>query len=364
MSNLMNDEYTKSNNVDAENPLYLNIEKRMLDVIRQSKHIEHVMVGDVLDDVTKNKILEMISTPKPFKISDRGLSFINSNGDEEECVNYGTNVTADGRWLSSKIDIVPFDIEQDGNLRKSSEAQAAYCLCVLYCVLNDESIKKDIISAVSNYDFSKMAPNIDSPSFVELLESYQNLQSTSINICVSAAKYNISNVKKDSEKFLKENIPEDRIGGLRELDSLISSINRKYSLGSLSPDRVGQLTKLEVLAQLDKRNQEIALLLDGGTDKNGSIYNSHKEATLWRILNLSSEYISPIVKRRLNILAEDEVSKLFIENPRLSLEYNEKKQLSDKWKKRYIKLARLSVRKTQVDKYLSDENSYMLPVKL
>jgi hypothetical protein len=336
----------------------------MLDVIKQSRHIEHVMMGDTLDEFTCDKVFEIISNPKPFKISDKGLVFINSNGDEEECVNYGTNITADGRWLSDKIDIVPFDIEQDGNIRKSSEAQAAYCLCVLYCVLNDSSIKNDISNVVNNYDFSKMSPHEGFNSFVGLLESYQNPQSTAVNICISAAKYNISNLKKDSERFLKENIPEDRISGLRELDAAISSINRKYSLGVLSPDRVSQLTKLEVLAELDKRNKEIQILLEGGIGDSSINYKPHKEATLWKILNLSSDNISPIVKKRLNLLADDAVSMLFSENPKLNFEYGEQKQLADKWKKRYIKLARLSVRKNQVEKYLLDPNSYILPVKL
>jgi endo-beta-N-acetylglucosaminidase D len=85
---------------------------------------------------------------------------------------------------------------------------------------------------------------------------------------------------------------------------------------------------------------------------------------LWRILNLSSEFVSPIVKRRLSLLAESEVEILFRDNPRLQVEVGEQKQLSDKWKKRYFKMARLSVRKIQTDKFLFDENSYVLPVKL
>jgi hypothetical protein len=163
---------------------------------------------------------------------------------------------------------------------------------------------------------------------------------------------------------LKENIPEDRISALRELDTAISTINRKYSLGTLAPDKVRYLNKLEVLTELDKRNREIQILLTGGVDENGRNNAPHEESTLWRILNLSSEHISPIIKRRLSLLAETEVAKLFIENPRLQYEQGEQKQLSDKWKKRYIKMARLSVRKSQVEKFLSDENSYELPVKL
>jgi hypothetical protein len=295
---------TFSDNINAnlsdsktDNSRYVNIEKHMKDAIRQSNHVDHVMIGDILDDLTSFKILELISKPKPFKLTDRGLVFKNDDGDDEECVNYGINITADGKWLSSKIDPVSFDIEQDGNLRKAGEAQAAYCLCIIYCVLSDEILKTEIESLVDNYDFVKMVSIDNKLNFIQLLERYQDLQSTSINISVSAAKYNISNIKKDSEKFLKENIPEDRINGLRELNTAISSINRNYSLGVLAPDRVRLLNKLEVLSELDKRNREIENLLDGGLNNEGVYFDAHSEATLWRILNLSYEFVSPIVKR-------------------------------------------------------------------
>lgn len=349
---------------DDNNNSYVNIEKHMLEVIRKSDHIDHVMMGDILDDITKDKILEMLLKPKNFKITDKGLVYINSEGDEVECVSYGVNITADGRWLSDKIDAISFDIDQDGNLRKAGEAQSAYCLGVVYSVIGDETMKEDIIKIINNYDFDKMSPLDGNLSFSQLLESYQDIQSVTINVCISAAKYNIANIKKDSEKFLKENLPEARISALRELNISISNINRKFSLNTLSPDKVKYLNKLEVLTELDKRDKEIRFILDGGVDKNGVQHKPHKEATLWKILNLSSEYISPIIKRRLILLAETEVSKLFIDNPRLNFEQGEKKQLIDKWKKRYIKFARQSIRTAQINKYLEDENTYILPVKL
>lgn len=364
MVKLDNDDF--SNQVDGETVQtgMTNIEKHMYEVIKKSNHVEHVMMGDALDDITKGKILDLLIKPKGFIITDRGLVFINEDGDEEECVNYGTNITADGKWLSEKIDSVSFDIEQDGNLRKAQEAQSAYCLCTIYCVMNDSKIKEEIELIASNYNYSTMSPHDGFSSFTQLLAVYQDLQSTAINICISASKYNISNIKKDSEKFLKESIPENRISGLKELDLSIAQINRKYSLGRLSPENVRYLTKLEVLSELDKRNREIEIKLVGGIDLKGNKIEPHKESTLWRILNISTEYIPPMVKRRLAILAETEVEKLFKEHPNLQMDISQQKQLSDKWKKRYFKIARLSIRKTQVDKYLSDENSYILPVKL
>lgn len=355
---------TDSIDDDSSNAKHVNIEKHMIDVIKNSKHIDHVMMGEILDDITKDKILEMLLEPKPFKLTDRGLVYINSDNDEVECVSYGTNITADGRWLSDKIDPITFDIDQNGNLRKASEAQAAYCLGVIYSVLGDPSIKDEIEEVVENYDFNNMSPFNDSYSFSQLLSVYQSEQTTTINICVSAAKYNIANIKKDSEKYLKDNLPEARISALRELNILISNINRSYSLNKLSPDNVKSMNKLERLMELDKRDKEIRFILDGGIDEEGNRVQPHSESVLWKIQNLSSEYISPIKKRRLSLLAETEVTKLFEENPNLMFESGEKKQLIDKWKKRYVKFARQSVRREQLNKYLENESFYSLPVKL
>lgn len=95
-------------------------------------------------------------------------------------------------------------------------------------------MKKELIDVIDNYDFKRMSPINNRKTFCSILESYQDYQSVTINIAVSAAKFNISNLKKDSEIFLKENIPEDRISGLRDLEISISDKNREYSLGPLS----------------------------------------------------------------------------------------------------------------------------------
>lgn len=343
---------------------FINIEDFMKNAIKNSNHIEHIMMGEMLDDVTKDKLLDLLKTPKEIKLTDEGLVFINKNGDEERCVNYGINVTADGKWLSDKILPVSIDIEQGGNIRKAEEAQAAYCLIVVDSVLNEDSISNQIKELVQNYDFERMVPFDGYQTFSKLLEELQNIQSTTINISVCAAKFNISSIKKDSEKFLKENIPEDRISGLRELDTKISAINRSYSLGKLSPENVRNLKKLEILKLLDERNSKIEIILNGGKDEYGNIVKAHPESIIWKILNLSTEFVSPIIKRRLSILADSVVDELYNQNPNLQIIHGEQKTLADKWKSRYIKLARLSLRKTQIEKFLNNESEYTLPPKL
>lgn len=352
-----------NSNSSKENQ-YIDIETLMKEAIKNSKFVDHVVMGNILDDVTSNRIIELLETPKKFKIGDKGLMYESDDGELEECPNYGVNISSDGKWLSDKISSIPFDIEQNGNVRKATEAQSAYCLIVLNEVLNDSDIKTEITDIVNNYDYESMVPHDGRSSFEDLLKSYLNLQSTIINVAVSAAKYRISDIKKDSEKFLKENIPEDRLSGLRELDVALSEINRSYSLGSLSPINVKQLTKLEVLEKMKERDDKIDLILNGGINENGMKISSHPESTIWKILNLSSEYIDPLTKRKVLKLADDEVSKLYTNNPHLVKTQGESKQTIEKWKKRYIKVARLSVRKTQIEKFLANEAEYTLPVKL
>lgn len=351
-------------NLMTNKEIFVKLEDYMLDRIKNASHIDHIVMGEILDEVNSNLLIELLKAPKEIMLSNNGLVYKNANGDYEECPSYGMNVTADGKWLSDKIEPICFDIQQDGNLRKAEEAQSAYCLIVINAVLNDEMIQNMIVEVINNYNFENMCPNGAYKSFSLLLKELQDIQSTTINIAVSAAKYNISNVKKDSEKFLKENIPENRISGLRELDTVISAINRKYSLGPLSPDVVGKLTKFEVLSLLDKRNKEINIKLNGGTDDKGLIVKAHPESTIWKILNLSSEYLNPIIKKRVMVSAADSVNDFYNQYPHLENVYGERKPLIEKWKKRYIKLARLSFRKIQIEKYLENEIEYQLPPKL
>jgi hypothetical protein len=65
-----------------------------------------------------------------------------------------------------------------------------------------------------------------------------------INITVSAAKYRISYLKKDTEKFLRDGIPQEEVLELRELATSIKNCNRSYSTGVLSPDKVIKLNKI------------------------------------------------------------------------------------------------------------------------
>ena len=132
--------------------------------------------------------------------------------------------------------------------------------------------------------------------------------------------------KKDTALFLRDGIPEDLVIELRNLDVNVSNINRDYSLGERSPEKVKSKTKVEILQLLDERDRKILRLLNDSNAK-----------TLYKLLNLSSEYVDPIHKKRLSDLTIIEVKKIF-NGPDTGITSDEDRSAVIKtWKKKYLK---------------------------
>lgn len=331
----------------------VNFEEFMKKSLKDSGIVKHVVMGDALDDITMSTIKHLLTEPRRIEYNRNGLLYKNLDGDDVQCPNFGFNISADGKWLSDKIPSITFDVDQNGNIRKAEEAQAAYCCAIVILVLNDDSFLNEFNDTLKGYDFTKMIPKDGCMTFSVLLESWQNYQSTIINVCVSAAKYKISDLKKDSEKFLKDSIPEDQCAELRNLSDLVKSINRQYSTGVLSPENVKQLKKKEVLEQIDLRSAAINDAVDRSS-----------VGTLYKITGLSTEYLDPLIKKKIDTLAEIKVNELFKHDPNLIVILGDRRELVIKWKRRYAKLARLSKRKVEIELLTSDPVNYTLPSKL
>lgn len=87
---------------------------------------------------------------------------------------------------------------------------------------------------------------------------------------------------------MKDDISKDLAKELRKLDTLISGINRDYSRRLLDPEKVKDLTKIEILTILDKRKAKIDEIL-GKSDAR----------VLYELFHLTSEYVDPIVKKKI-----------------------------------------------------------------
>lgn len=328
-------------------------ERKMLEKLEASKIIEHVYIGDALPDADINTLISLTKKPLKMKVTSAGLVYTDEDNQEILCPDYGMNISADGMWLSDKIPNVNFDIEQNGNLRRAEEAQSAYCCVIVSLVLGDEGMTKELHDLIKNYNFNEMSPRSGGILFKSLLEDWQSLQSVSINIAISAAKFKISNLKKESGKYLKDGIDEKAAAELQSLSDAIREVNRRFSMGKLSQENVKDLTKIQILRLLDERDDEISKII--------SVSN---QQVLYKILNLSSEYLSPIVKRNVYKRASESVEELYAQNPDYAILVGDKQTIIDRWKRRYIKLAKISLRKTEVEKYLKDKSTYILPRKL
>lgn len=329
------------------------IETKMNKLLAESKIVKHIMMNDVLDDLDSASLLKLLSSPYKIFVTDSGLYYEDENNSVIACPNFGVDISENGKWLSEIIPACPFDIEQGGNIRKSEEAESAYCCAIVCIVLKDEDFSNELKELCLDYNFSEFDSRGSNGSFKSLLDSWLDLQSISINISVSAAKYRISNLKKDTEMFLRDGIPLDEVIGLRELATKIRNINRDYSQGVLSPENVKMLTKIDTLKLLDERSNKV----------NDLIKNS-KHCTLYKLENLSSEYISPSTKKKLIKLARKGIESL-CNDPQISgLSIFDKDALFNNWKRRFFKKEKISIRKVKILEYLNDRENFVFPVKL
>lgn len=331
---------------------YIEISNEIINSLKNSDLIERINNVEIKDPPNKEIIAKMYDTPSKIYLDDGGLYFFD-NGDKTYCPEVRVTISEKGEWISDQLPNVGFDIDQNGNLRKSQEAESLYCLLVISSVLKDRSFSDDLERVISDYDFSQMRPNNDSnKDLITLLSEWQGLQSIVINILVSACRYKILDYKKDAEKYLRAGLTESEVAGLRDLESNIRKINFQYSEGVLSPLSINSLTKIGRLKAIDERNTKISDLI-----------KNSKFGILYKILNLSSEYISPIKKKKIQFWVDAETTRLLSEKNYESLK-EERSSIISQLTKRVLRIEKNSVRRLNVERYISDKENFKLPSKM
>jgi len=134
-------------------------------------------------------IIQIFENPSKLDFDSDGLFFFNDDGDKIYCPEILTSISEKGEWLSDKLPSIGFDIDQNGNVRKASEAEALYCCTIVSHIIKEESFKNDLNTVANSYNFHDMKPlDINFKSFRDLLIEWQSLQSVIINIIISASK--------------------------------------------------------------------------------------------------------------------------------------------------------------------------------
>lgn len=328
-------------------------EDRLVTCLRESGLIENFSVSEITKTPDLALIIELFETASNIDFDEVGLFYFDDNGDKQYCPEMKTSISDRGQWLSNRLPQIGFDIDQNGNVRKADEAEALYITIQVAHILKEKTFKDQLHNVAKQYDFDNMRSLTDDGyGFRDLLKEWQSFQSVIINVIVSSAKFKISAEKKDTEKFLKDGIQESEVAELRNLETQIRNINYSFSQGVLSPDNVKTLTRIERLQEIDKRDDAITTAIIGSP-----------VGDLYKALNLSSEYISPVKKKQISLFAQVAVDKLLNEK-----EFNgmaeERASLISKFTKRAYRYEKISVRKNTVSKYIENRETFRLPSKL
>ena len=205
---------------------------------------------------------------------------------------------------------------------------------------------------VENYDFVTMSPYANKMSFVQLLESWKKVQSVIINTIVSASCIKIATSKKNVAMFLREGLERCHLDGLRELVEKVRDVNKKYANNDMKRGKMENMTKLQRLKIIDKHDREIE-----------DIVNKSPHCNIFKIMRLSSEYIDPVHKTRISKYCTDAVNNLVSNNPSSLNGYEDRTSLESQFKRRAMKIAVISLRKSEVVKFCADSSTYVLPRK-
>lgn len=332
---------------------YFDFEKKIIDGLKESKLFERFPETKIFPTPSLDIIIKAFEFPSEINFDDEGLFFYDENNNKIYSPQMLTSISEQGEWLSDKVPFVSFDIDQNGNVRKAVEAESLFIAVVVANSLQDEYFRNELVEVAKKYDFDAMKSlKTSGITFKELLNEWQSLQSVTINVLISAAKYRISDVKKDIEKFLRVGISDIQAGELRELERSINAINDEYSKGVLSPESVRLLKKSKRLELIDERDEKI-----------GKIKKDSSAGVLYELLNLSSEYITPVKKKKISLWVRNEIDKLLQSESFEDLK-EDRSQLIARFQRRAIKMEKNSVRKKNVEKFLDLKEDFRFPAKM
>lgn len=306
-------------------------------------------------DVDSDLLYKIVS--EPFIIhynedNDR-LYYIDENGDYQYCPDIQEGISSSRDWISDSLPMIPFDINQGGNLRKSIEAENIYKCILIAGILKGEFLE-EFNKCCVGYDFKEFKSfKTNDLTFSELLNKWQELQNFTIRVIVSGANYKMSSEKNLEVGFLIGSLNRDETLGVVNIRDRVKSIIRGYMLDSLSPNNVSNMTKIERLSKIQEKDDKVLK----------EINNSKDFSELYKICSMNSDYLSANIKNTLSNYSSDfarrEVSSVYVNDE------NGFKKFISICRRRAYKEAIISLKERELNKWREVGNSsYKLPSKM
>lgn len=328
------------------------IERLIIEKLKGSGLIDKFSLDEFTVTPNIELLMDLMNRPSEIFSDDYGIFYIDDQGEQKYCPEFHTTVTEQGEWISQLLPNAEFDIFQNGNVRKAREAESLYCVIIVANVLKGDIYRDKFLEVCNGYDYNNMLPNPETnKTFKALLAEFVSWNSAAIKILVSASKYKLADTKKNTEKFLKDGISEEQAIELRNLEVKVKNINIEYSETTLSRENIKKMTKIGRLTQITKRDDEISK----------AIANS-KEGILYKLLNLSSEYITPEKKKKIENFVINELEQLFITEKFKNLQ-EDRIPLMKKLMSSAFSYEKNSIRKYHIEKYISDPINFRFPAK-
>lgn len=330
--------------------------KQFLELVAKDKVLEKLYTFNQTPIMNPNKeiLRELILKPYLLEYDEEEdiLYYVDNNNEKRKVPDIEVGVSETKEWISDSLPAIPFDLNQDGNLRRSNEVECMY-KCLLISGILKRGFEEEILSVIENYNFERLdKSNSSGITFSELLAKWQELQSITIRVIVSGANYKISSEKNLEVGFLIGSLNREETLGVVSIRDSVKTVIRNYMSGDLSQEKVNKLTKIERLKIIQKKDDEVL----------STINSNKKYSELYKICTMSSDYLSPFVKKNLieaaSKFARKELGDVFKDD-----EKSYKKFVSICTRRAY-KEALIALKEKELSRWRIEKNDlYILPKK-
>jgi hypothetical protein len=251
------------------------------------------------DKVDEELLFKLLNEPEiiHFDEDNEQMFIVNEAGERINCPSIEAGVTDSSEWISEFLPMIPIDLEQGGNVRKSAEAENMYKSLLIAGIIKGEFLEQ-IKRVIANYNYVEMKGEGTGENFTELLGHWQSLQSLTIRVITTAANYKITGEKKGELGFAHSSLTRDETIGVLELRREVKSVIRGYMEGGLSPDNVKKLEKIDRLKLIQQKDNEVRSVIEGDDKYSG----------LYKICAMTTDYLGPTVKLKLSESAMESAS--------------------------------------------------------